>query len=944
MPRPVPFARGAAIAAVLLLGGASLGSAQDKVGVKSAVNPAATGTPPGGASRPLVIGQDVIFNERIATTDAGQTQLLFLDESALSIGPNSDMAIDQFVYDPKSGGGKLAMSATKGVLRFVGGKLSKQDDAVSLRTSSATLAIRGGAFLASIDGRGQLRAIFIYGRGLTITGTNGASQTVTRAGYAVTVAGAGASPSAPAPVPIAELNQLLSQLDGRAGGTGGASIIPTEQTVVSSGVPQTISGNFSASVQQALAQNPTAVQPPTINPATTQTNTTPQSTTALAVDCAIQASCTAQSPQVGVTATGQPVGGTNTTAPPSPGPPAPPPSMVTLTYAGRLKNTNGNGTGRGFVDQSGNADIPYSGATLSFPPGQPQSGILTASTAAGTISFPLVPGNSSFGPQGTVSPFGSFTGTSFLSPDNTFFYASVTPTNAPAERRFIFGGMPVNSGFYAPTGQTRTFAFNVQPDAALQSSIPFVRNQAGGSLPNAAASPLYIVSPASTGFGDATTPAAARALQGSLAINGQGANQQSVVAVTTGTVAAQQSNGQPILTGNLRGSSQLSAFSPPVRLTSRVSSTVDGAGNSFYGSNAISGFVLDQTAYNETAPGSGLVTGPGTPATATETQLTGGTTNYGFAQPALPTGVPAGVGANRTTQTLTGNFGGLMTTTAQRQPYILTGPIRIDTDASTNRIQATLNGTAQTPSAGYNTLALQYGGLSGDAAGRQAFIDDRNFAVQESVTNPQQANGQTLVVNGDPSQAGRLYLLNSNVAPPPASLLPTGASYCQCQFLQWGYWGGDLLTGTATDNTLQRVDRGHVNFWAAGVPTPLTDLATLQGQGAVGNYAGHAIGAVSNNGANYLAAGGFNGSYNFGTHAANFTISNFDGNTFTAAGTAPLSGANYTLNGSAPRTGMTGTINGSFYGPMAAETGGNFTLQSSLGLPYAASGIFAGKR
>ena len=307
MPRPVPFARGAAIAAVLLLGGASLGSAQDKVGVKSAVNPAATGTPPGGASRPLVIGQDVIFNERIATTDAGQTQLHFLDESALSIGPNSDMAIDQFVYDPKSGGGKLAMSATKGVLRFVGGKLSKQDDAVSLRTSSATLAIRGGAFLASIDARGQLRAIFIYGRGLTITGTNGASQTVTRAGYAVTVAGAGASPSAPAPVPVAELNQLLSQLDGRAGGTGGASIIPNEQTVVSSGVPQTISGNFSASVQQALAQNPTAVQPPTINPATTQTNTTPQSTTALAVDCAIQASCTAQAPQLGVTATRQPV-------------------------------------------------------------------------------------------------------------------------------------------------------------------------------------------------------------------------------------------------------------------------------------------------------------------------------------------------------------------------------------------------------------------------------------------------------------------------------------------------------------------------------------------------------------------------------------------------------------------------------------------------------------
>ena len=112
MPRPVPLVIAVGSAAVLLLLGASLGFAQDKVGVKSAVNPQAVGTPPGGTSRPLVIGQEVVFNERIATQEAGQTQLLFVDESALSIGPNSDMTIDQFVYDPKSGSGKLAMSAT----------------------------------------------------------------------------------------------------------------------------------------------------------------------------------------------------------------------------------------------------------------------------------------------------------------------------------------------------------------------------------------------------------------------------------------------------------------------------------------------------------------------------------------------------------------------------------------------------------------------------------------------------------------------------------------------------------------------------------------------------------------------------------------------------------------------------------------------------------------
>ena len=211
---------------VLLAGGIA---AQERVGVSSAVNQQATGTPPGAAARPLVIGQEVVFNERINTAAVGQTQLLFLDESSMSIGPNADLTIDQFVYDPRTGSGKLAMTTTRGVLRFVGGKLSKQDDAVTMRTSSATLAVRGGAFLVNQAPGGAVEAVFIYGRGLTVTGTTGATQIVQRPGFAVSVAGPGAAPSAPFPVPPGQLAQLLAQLDGRRGASGGARIIPTEQ-------------------------------------------------------------------------------------------------------------------------------------------------------------------------------------------------------------------------------------------------------------------------------------------------------------------------------------------------------------------------------------------------------------------------------------------------------------------------------------------------------------------------------------------------------------------------------------------------------------------------------------------------------------------------------------------------------------------------------------------
>ncbi len=923
-------------AAALLLVLTSGPRAQQRVGVSSAVNPDATGAPPGAAARQLVIGQDVIFNEHIATGANGQTQLLFLDELAMTVGPNSDLTIDQFVYDPKSGTGKLAMSATRGLLRYVGGKLSKQDQAVTMHTTTATLAVRGGAFLLNIDRNGQTQVIFVFGDGLTIAGLNGIVETLRRPGFQITISAAGALSPATA-VPAGQLAQFIARLNGRPGGSGGASVVPTDASVVNSGLPQTVSSvappapaTTTAAAEQSASSLSNSSQ--TVNP---QPNSAGQGVS----------TCTTQSCSSNFVSVVSPSPSPSPAPAPAPTPaPAPAPAPVSVSYAGRLKNTNGNGTTTGFVDQTAKGDVAYTAGALS-------NGVFTATAGdLGQISFPLVSGTASFGPSGTSSTLGTFSGSSFLSADGTFFYASITPTSQPTERLFITGGIPVNSSFYDTTGSglrpqtgsnTRIFAFTIQPDAALQSNIPFVRPAAGGNLANAAVSPLYVVAPPTTKIGDASTISAARALQGSLAINGTGANQQSTIALATGTIATLQSSGLPILDGQVRGSSLQSASGTPVRVSSAVSSMVDANGNSFYGTDAITGFAVDQTAHASTST-LGTVGSPVIPSTASEVTLTGTTTNYGFAQAATSSTVPTGVGVNRATQTLSGNFGGLMYTGAQATPYIVTGGTTISTDAPNNRIQATLAGTAQSPSSGVTTLTMQYGGLTGNAGGGQAFVDNSTFGAVESQVNPQQINNQTLVVNGDQTQAGKLYLMSSGVALPPTSLLPSGVTYCQCQYLQWGYWGGDLLTGNSTNSTISRVDRGNINTWVAGVPTPLTDLSTLEGQAATATYTGHAFGSVYNNGSSYVAGGGFNGTYHFGTQTGTMTVSNFDGHTFSATGSAPLTGANYTF--AVGSTGVKGTVSGTFYGPKAAETGGSFAIQTTAGPTYLASGIYAGKQ
>ncbi|HEV2335875.1 MAG TPA: FecR domain-containing protein [Stellaceae bacterium] len=252
---------------LLTAAGASALAAEERVGINSAVNPDATGAPPGAIARKLAIGQDVIFNEHITTTATGQTQILFLDESSMTVGPSSDLTIDQFVYDPKTGTGKLAMSATRGLMRYVGGRLSKTEDAVTLRTETATLAVRGGSYLAKVDSD-KTEAAFLYGNQLKVAGAVGNPQIIKRPGWGSTVPRGGAA-SDPFRVPPQRLAQDTLQLDGRSGSTGGATVIPTDAKVVSSGVPQTISDNLSGSVQQAQSQSgtPPAPQANSTNPA-----------------------------------------------------------------------------------------------------------------------------------------------------------------------------------------------------------------------------------------------------------------------------------------------------------------------------------------------------------------------------------------------------------------------------------------------------------------------------------------------------------------------------------------------------------------------------------------------------------------------------------------------------------------------------------------------------
>src|SRR5665648_1158338 len=62
---------GAALLGSILLLAAAEAEAGERVGVAAAVTPQATSQPPGGGTKILKIGKEVVYNERIDTSESG---------------------------------------------------------------------------------------------------------------------------------------------------------------------------------------------------------------------------------------------------------------------------------------------------------------------------------------------------------------------------------------------------------------------------------------------------------------------------------------------------------------------------------------------------------------------------------------------------------------------------------------------------------------------------------------------------------------------------------------------------------------------------------------------------------------------------------------------------------------------------------------------------------
>lgn len=100
-----------------------------------------------GVRLPASVGSPVRQDDVVVTGTDGAVGITFADDSRLSIGPDTTLAIERFTFNPTSHEGAHETSLRRGTLAAVSGKLARQSpDAMKVRTPAAVLGVRGTEF------------------------------------------------------------------------------------------------------------------------------------------------------------------------------------------------------------------------------------------------------------------------------------------------------------------------------------------------------------------------------------------------------------------------------------------------------------------------------------------------------------------------------------------------------------------------------------------------------------------------------------------------------------------------------------------------------------------------------------------------------------------------------------------------------------------------------
>jgi hypothetical protein len=107
----------------------------------------------GAEAIPVHEGLHLMANDILQTSADGRVGAILQDGTRIGLGPNTELKIDSFVYEPAEGKFSLLLRLTRGVLAYVSGRIARlAPGSVTVETPVGVLGLRGTHFAVSIEG------------------------------------------------------------------------------------------------------------------------------------------------------------------------------------------------------------------------------------------------------------------------------------------------------------------------------------------------------------------------------------------------------------------------------------------------------------------------------------------------------------------------------------------------------------------------------------------------------------------------------------------------------------------------------------------------------------------------------------------------------------------------------------------------------------------------
>ena len=171
-----------------------------------------------GQTQNTAMGYELQMNDFLQTGEDGGMILSYVDKTKFTMGPNTELVIDEFAFDTSVVPIELAMniSVNVGSFTYESGSVSALGGEVNINAGFATVTVQGTAFSGVVDTSGQVTITLLpdsQGDVGAVTVSNDAgSQTITNAYNSVSVSSNDLAPTPPKietnKTDIIELNEL----------------------------------------------------------------------------------------------------------------------------------------------------------------------------------------------------------------------------------------------------------------------------------------------------------------------------------------------------------------------------------------------------------------------------------------------------------------------------------------------------------------------------------------------------------------------------------------------------------------------------------------------------------------------------------------------------------------------------------------------------------------